>query len=92
MKKYGIGTGIFAIIFGLITFFAAKIFFSILAGAGDVDALFIGVFVALGGFMMIVSAVVGVITGFLTIALFISTIDRVRSAIKQAKFKKQQAA
>ncbi|MHA1111689.1 MAG: hypothetical protein ACTSRE_11345 [Promethearchaeota archaeon] len=94
MKKYGIGSGIFTIIFGIVFGFAAFMFFSIVAGVGseDVDSVFLGALLALAFIPLIISGGVGIISGFITIILFITTVDRVRSAIKQAKFKRQQAA
>jgi hypothetical protein len=93
MKKYGIGSGIFTIIFGVIFTFSAYTFFSILLGVGadDVNSPFLGLLLGIVFLPLVLSAVAGVISGFLTIILLITTIDRIKSAIRQAKFEKQQA-
>ena len=90
MAKTGIGSAIFTIIFGVIFGISAYMFFSVVSGLSVEDlGIFAGLGLALGGVMLIFSGVVGGISGLLTIALFIMTVDRVRSYRRQQKFKNQ---
>ena len=84
MKKYGIGTGIFTIIFGLITFLAFKIFFAIKGGTvDDLGAFF--AFLALGIIFLLLSIIVGIISGSITLIFGIITIVRIVKAISAPK-------
>lgn len=84
MKKYGIGTGIFTIIFGLITFLSFKIYFGIKGGNVDDLGIFI-VFMTLGLAMLILSFIVGLIAGSITLLFGIITIVRIIKAISSPK-------
>jgi len=87
MKKTGIGSAIFTILFGIITGISAYLFFSVLSGLNVEDlGIFAGLGIALGGILLVGSAVVGGISGFITIVLFIVTVDRIKHYRRQSKF------
>ncbi len=89
MKKYGIGTGIFTLIFGTITYLSFFVFFTI--RGGDVENLgeFFA-FLALGLVFLLLSLIIGVISGGITLLFFIITIVRIIKAIKGPKVDKTQ--
>jgi len=87
MKKTGIGSEIFTVIFGIITGISAYLFFSVLSGLDASElGIFAGLGLALGGILVIGSAIVGGISGIITIALFIITVDRIKHYRRQSKF------
>lgn len=90
MAKTGIGSLIFTIIFGAFFAISAYMFFSVLSGI-DVGELgiFAGLGLALGGVALLFSGIVGGISGFLTIVLFIVTVDRIKTYRRQKKFQNQ---
>ena len=90
MAKTGIGSLIFCIIFGVIFGFSAFLFFSVVTDL-DISELGIlaGVGAALGGIMLLFSGGVGLVSGFLTIALLLSAIDRMKTYRRQKKFQNQ---
>ena len=84
MKKYGIGTGIFTLIFGVITYLSWFIFFGIKGGEVDDLGMFVA-FLALGLIMLVISFIVGLISGGLTLLFGIITIVRIIKAISGPK-------
>ena len=93
MKKYGIGSGIFTIIFGVVFGFCAYGLISLMLGLGaeDVNSPILGFLLGIAFIPMVIFAVVGIISGFLTILLLIKTIERIKNAVREAKVEKQQA-
>lgn len=89
MKKYGIGTGIFTIIFGVITYLSWLVFFAIKGGTVDNLGEFFA-FLALGIIFYVLSFIAGIISGGLALLFGIITIVRIIKAIRGPKEPKQQ--
>jgi hypothetical protein len=91
MKKYGIGSGIFTILFGVVFVFSAYGLISLLMGLGaeDVSSPFLGMLLGIAFIPIVLFTIVGIISGFLTILLLVKTIERIKSAVRQAKYEKQ---
>ncbi|MBN2156709.1 MAG: hypothetical protein JW776_11770 [Candidatus Lokiarchaeota archaeon] len=92
MKKYGIGTGIFTLIFGFITYIAFRIYFLIRSGASEVDDIgLLIIFVSLGLAMMIISFIIGLIGGGLTFLFGIITIVRIVKSTQESKMESKKS-
>ncbi|MHA1111636.1 MAG: hypothetical protein ACTSRE_11080 [Promethearchaeota archaeon] len=90
MAKTGIGALIFATIFGVIFAFSAFLFISVVTDLDIADlGLLAGVAAALGGLMLIFSGGVGLVSGFITIALLLSGISNLKTYIRQKKLQNQ---
>ena len=90
MVKTGIGALIFAIIFGVIFAFSAYLFFSVVSGLDIAElGIFAGVGAALGGLMLVFSGGVGLISGFITVALLVSGFSNLKSYLRQKRLQNQ---
>ena len=90
MVKTGIGALIFATIFGVIFGFSAFLFFSVVTGLDIADlGLLAGVGAALGGLMLVFSGGVGLISGFITVALLVSGFSNLKSYLRQKRLQNQ---
>ena len=84
MKKYGIGTGIFTIIFGVITYLSFFLFSAIKGGEVENLGEFFA-FLALGLIFLVLTFIIGLIAGGLTLLFGIITLVRIIKAIKGSK-------
>ena len=89
-RVYNLQVLLFSIIFGVVFAISAYLFFSVVSGLDIAElGIFAGVGLALGGLLLIGSGIVGLISGFITIALLVSGISNLKSYMRQKKLRNQ---